>query len=54
MSTSWDTLIRNALVFDGTGEAPQTMDIALRDGKVAAKGAALPEASAAQVVDAQG
>ena len=54
MITSWDTLIRNALVFDGTGEAPQTMDIALRDGKVAAKGAALPEASAAQVVDAQG
>ncbi|MFT6275550.1 MAG: N-acyl-D-aspartate/D-glutamate deacylase, partial [Halioglobus sp.] len=31
--SSWDTLIREALVFDGTGGPPETLDIALKDGR---------------------
>ena len=44
---AWDTVIRNALVFDGTGAPPQQVDIALRDGKIAARGSALPTELAA-------
>ncbi len=51
---AWDTLIRNALVFDGSGEAPQTRDVAIRDGRIAASGRALPVAQAQQVIDADG
>jgi len=29
-----DTVIRNALVFDGSGEAPRTRDVAIRDGLI--------------------
>ncbi|MDP4652390.1 MAG: amidohydrolase family protein [Haliea sp.] len=54
MSTTWDTLITDALVFDGSGEAPQAVDIAIRDGKIAARGAALPRAEAARVIDGSG
>lgn len=48
----WDVLFRNATVFDGGGEAPQRMDIAVRGGKIAARGTGLPEAPAQRVIDA--
>ncbi len=53
-SARWDVLIRGARVFDGSGEAPVTEDVAIADGKVAARGAALAPAQAAQVIDAGG
>ena len=34
---AWNTLIRNALIFDGSGEPPRQEDIALKDGHVAAR-----------------
>ncbi len=51
---TWDTLIQNALVFDGTGEKPREMDIAIKEGRVAAKGMFLPRSMAAEVIDGQG
>ena len=36
-----DLLIRNALVFDGSGAAPQRADVAVRHGRIAAIGARL-------------
>jgi N-acyl-D-aspartate/D-glutamate deacylase len=51
---AWDTVIRNALVFDGSGGAPQQVDIALKDGKIAARGEVLPLSQAAQVIEADG
>ncbi|PLW67696.1 N-acyl-D-amino-acid deacylase family protein [Pseudohalioglobus lutimaris] len=51
---TWDTLIQNALIFDGSGEKPQEMDIAIKGGKIAAKGMFLPRSMAAEVIDAQG
>ena len=52
--TTWDVLIKNALVFDGTGVTPTTEDIALTSGKFAARGKNLPGERAAQIVDAGG
>ena len=51
---SWDVLFRNATVFDGSGEPPRRMDIAIRRGRIAAKGTALPEAPAQRIIDATG
>lgn len=51
---SWDTLIRNATVFDGSGAPPRQLDVALRRGRIAAKGSALPENNATEIVDASG
>ncbi|RLQ23314.1 aminoacylase [Seongchinamella sediminis] len=51
---TWDTLIQNALVFDGTGEKPREMDIAIKKGKIAAKGMFLPRSMAAEVIDGSG
>lgn len=48
-----DTLIRNATVFDGSGNDPQLLDVALRDGRIAAIGAPV-RCTAAQVVEAEG
>jgi N-acyl-D-aspartate/D-glutamate deacylase len=50
----WDTLIRSALVFDGTGAAPLCEDVALRGGRVAARGPGLDAANAERVLDASG
>ncbi len=50
----WDLLIRNAKVFDGSGTAPVIQDLAVRAGRVAARGQGLPEAAAKEVVDATG
>ena len=47
-------MISGALVFDGTGSMPQTLDIALKDGKIVAKGSALPGSEATEVIDGQG
>jgi N-acyl-D-aspartate/D-glutamate deacylase len=51
---SWDTLIKNALVFDGRGGAPVESDVAIEDGKIAAVGADLDPSRASEVIDASG
>ena len=51
---AWDTVIRNALVFDGTGAPPQQIDIAVRDGKVVARGRELPTELASRVIEGEG
>jgi N-acyl-D-amino-acid deacylase len=48
-----DLLIRNALVFDGSGTEPAVKDVAVQQGKIRAIGHRLPE-SATQVVEADG
>jgi N-acyl-D-aspartate/D-glutamate deacylase len=50
-SALWDTLIQHALVFDGRGTAPQQVDIALKDGRVVARGSVLPPEMAEEVID---
>jgi N-acyl-D-aspartate/D-glutamate deacylase len=50
----WHTLIRNGLVFDGTGAAPCVQDIAIRNGRIDAIGSELPAVHADQVIDAAG
>ncbi|MEZ5570387.1 MAG: amidohydrolase family protein [Halioglobus sp.] len=52
--TAWDTLIRNALVFDGTGGKPRQEDIAIKGGRIAARGTALPVGEAARIIDGEG
>ncbi|MGI9246339.1 MAG: amidohydrolase family protein, partial [Steroidobacteraceae bacterium] len=54
MQQPWQTLIRGARVFDGTGGASWIGDVAIAQGRIAARGAALPAAQAAQVIDAAG
>jgi len=51
---AWDTLIRNALVFDGTGSAPTEQDIAIKGGRIAARGSKLPVGEAARVIEGAG
>jgi len=48
-----DTLIRNASMIDGSGSAPEVLDIALRDGRICAIGASL-DLRAATEVDGEG
>jgi N-acyl-D-amino-acid deacylase len=48
-----DTLIRNASILDGSGAAPQILDIALRGDRIHAIGQALDH-NAAVTIDAQG
>ena len=50
----WDTLITNALVFDGSGDLPQQIDIAIENGQIAAKGLHLDPDLAKNVVNAEG
>jgi len=49
---TWDTLICNALVIDGTGAAPQREDVAIKSGQIVARGSQLPRTPAARVIDA--
>lgn len=53
-ATAWDTLIRNALIFDGSGGPPRREDMALKDGRVAARGHELPQELASRVIDGEG
>ena len=48
-----DILIRNALVFDGSGEEPQLLEVALVQDRIAAVGPELPHTST-RIVDAGG
>ena len=48
----WDLIIRNAKVFDGTGAPGCVGDIAVCQGKIAARGGRLPSQSTAQEIDA--
>ena len=50
----WDTLIKNALVFDGRADAPQRLDVAVQDGKIAELGADLDASKAKELIDAAG
>ena len=50
----WDTLIKNALVFDGTGGEPREVDVAVAGGKIAEVSTDLAEGDAREVVDARG
>ncbi len=50
---SCDTLIRNASVLDGSGAAPEILDIAIRDGRICDIGPAL-KYTAASLVEAEG
>jgi len=50
----WDTLITNALVFDGSGDLPQEIDIAIENGQIVAKGLHLDPDLASKVVNAEG
>ncbi len=50
----WDMLIKNALVFDGTGAAPRNIDLAISNGKVAALGHELNPANAKEIIDGSG
>ena len=53
--TTWDILITGGLVFDGQGGTPSTEDVAIRDGKVVARGRDLHrDGTAARTVDAAG
>ncbi|MBW2719912.1 MAG: amidohydrolase family protein, partial [Deltaproteobacteria bacterium] len=51
---SWDTLIQNALLFDGRSEAPVQQDVAIENGKVAEVGPNLDASRATEVIDAKG
>ena len=53
-TANYDTLIRNGLVFDGSGAAPRREDLAVKDGRIAARGADVNGATAAREIDAQG
>ena len=52
--SAWNTLIRNALVFDGTGAEPREIDIAIEGGRIAACGSNLPSGEADNIIEAQG
>jgi N-acyl-D-aspartate/D-glutamate deacylase len=48
---TYDLIVRNGIVVDGTGTARRHVDVAVKDGRVAAIGK-LPNASADEVIDA--
>jgi len=54
MSLKWDMLIKDGMVFDGSGDFPVQKDIALKDGVIAAHGETLNSANAEQVIEVQG
>ena len=54
MARPWQTLIRNALLFDGSGAPPRREDVAVAGRQIAARGASLDPARAEQVIDAEG
>jgi len=50
----WNTLIKDALVFDGRGGAPVVRDVAVSDGAIAELGEDLPRDQAREVIEARG
>jgi len=50
-TTQWDYLIRGAKVFDGSGNLPVREDIAVADGKIAARAPDLDPSMARKVID---
>lgn len=50
----WDVLIRNGMLFDGDGASPRLADVAIKGRELAAIGAGLDAAQAAEVIDARG
>ncbi|GAB2535655.1 N-acyl-D-amino-acid deacylase family protein [Spirosoma aerophilum] len=52
-ATSFDILIRNGLIYDGSGKPPQPGDVGIRGDRVVAVGK-LAKANAITVIDAQG
>jgi N-acyl-D-aspartate/D-glutamate deacylase len=54
VTIDWNLLIRNALVFDGSGAAPCREDVAIAAGRVAERGPALDPARAERTLDATG
>ena len=52
-SLAYQLVFRNALLFDGSGAAPQRRDVAIAGGRIAAIGHDLPAGDATQI-DAQG
>lgn len=50
----WDILLKGALVFDGSGAAPEYLDVAVANGRIAEKGDDLPQDRAVRTVDASG
>jgi N-acyl-D-aspartate/D-glutamate deacylase len=50
----WDTLFTNALVFDGTGTPGQRLDVAVKDGRVAAMAPKLPPSQTDRLMDLAG
>ena len=53
-TTDFDTVITGALVFDGYGGPPQQEDVALSNGKIAARGVDLTIGPHTQIIDAKG
>lgn len=53
MTQRYDTLFKNAKVFDG-GASPKLEDVAIADGKIAARGPNLAAGLAERVIDASG
>ena len=53
-SPHYDLLIRNGLVYDGSGAAPQRVDVAVEDDRIVALLPPGSPASAGQVLDARG
>jgi len=54
MPIKWDLIITNGLVFDGTGEAPEIRDIAIKDGTIAVIEMELDPRQARQTIEARG
>ena len=54
MAHDWTLLIRNVLVFDGTGAPPRHEDVAVARRRIAARGPSLDPSRAERVVDADG
>jgi len=50
----WDTLFTGATVFDGKGGMPQVEDIAVKDGRIAARGINLPRSAAKNTIKVDG
>ena len=53
-TAAYDTLIRNAKIFDGAGGAPEVGDIAIKDGRIAARGPDLSNNNTKEVIYAEG